>query len=296
MRLAILSRRATLYSTRRFVEAAAQLGHKTMVLDPLQCMPLLDARGPAVYHHRKRLAEIDVVLPRIGSSITDHGLAVVRQFELAGVYCANGAAAIQAGRDKWRTLQLLVEHGLAVPPTVIVRNLTDLPQALELVGGLPAVVKKTQGAQGVGVLLADSPTALESILQTLWTLNQNVLLQGYVAESAGRDVRAIVVGGEVAGAMRRTARAGEFRANVHRGGECEAVELAPAYRDAALRAAAATGLEVAGVDMLETAAGPLILEVNSSPGFEGLEGACGLDIATRILEHVFSSAARRVRT
>jgi ribosomal protein S6--L-glutamate ligase len=292
MRLAVLSRRATLYSTHRFVAAAARLGHKAIVLDPLQCMPVLDTRGPAVYHKRKRLDALDAVLPRIGSSITDHGLAVVRQFEFAGVYCANRAAALQAGRDKWLTLQLLVQQGIAVPPTAVVRNAADIPQALALVGGLPAVVKKVQGAQGVGVLLAESPASLENILQTLWRLNQNVLLQGFVAESAGHDVRAVVVGGRVVAAMRRKAPAGEFRANVHRGAACEPVRLEPAYAEAALRAAAATGLAVAGVDMLESAAGPLVLEVNGSPGFEGLEGACGVDVAGAILEHVFAAAAQ----
>lgn len=290
MRLAILSRRPTLYSTRRFVETAKRMNRKTVVLDPLHCMLVNEPAGPWISHHGKRLADIAVTLPRIGNSITEYGLAVVRQFEVAGVPTVNSALAINVSRDKWRTLQVLTERGVAIPASVLVRTAQDLEAVVELLGGPPFIVKKVQGAQGVGVMLAESVAGLGSMLETLWGLGQNVIVQRYVAECQGRDVRVIVVGDRVIGGMRRQARAGEFRANIHRGGGGEAIELPESYRQAALAAMAATGLHVGGVDMLESAQGPLVLEVNSSPGFEGLEQATGADIAGMILDYAYGLA------
>lgn len=295
MRLAILSRRPTLYSTRRFVETAKRTNRKTVVLDPLHCMLVTGPAGPAIIHHGKKLHDIAVALPRIGSSITEHGLAVVRQFEAAGVPTVNSALAINVSRDKWRTLQALTERGVAVPTSVLARMPQDLESAVELLGGPPFIVKKVQGAQGVGVMLVESVGGLSSILETLWGLGQNVLVQRYVAECQGSDVRVIVVGDKVIGGMRRQARAGEFRANIHRGGGGEPIDLPASYREAALKAMAATGLSVGGVDLLESADGPLVLEVNSSPGFEGLEQATGADIAGLILDYAYGLVAARAK-
>jgi ribosomal protein S6--L-glutamate ligase len=296
MRLVILSRKSSLYSTRRFVEVAEQMGHQSVVIDTLNCTLSLGPTGPSVTHNGKNLADTSMVLPRIGNSITEYGLAVVRQFELAGIPTVNSALAINISRDKFRTMQLLAEKGVAVPTTLLLRNLHDLRAAAEALGGFPLVVKKVQGTQGVGVVLADSIASLESYLETLWGLGQHVLVQQYIKESAGTDLRAIVVDGKVVGAMRRQARPGEFRANLHRGGECTMVDLPEAYGRVALQAMEATGLRVGGVDMLETSQGPLVLEVNSSPGFEGIERATGIDIARLILEYAFSLPARGVPT
>jgi ribosomal protein S6--L-glutamate ligase len=290
MRLAILSRKASLYTTRRFAETAKRLGHNAIVIDPLQCMLRLDEGAPAIVHHGKQLEGLSAVLPRIGNSITEYGLAVVRQFELMKVVTVNSSMAINISRDKWRSVQLWKEHGIPMPATVLIRVPEDVRPAIEILGGLPVIVKMVQGTQGIGVMLAENLSSLESILETLWGLDQNILLQRYVKESEGRDLRVIVVGDKVVGAMRRTAKDGEFRANIHRGGIGESVELPPNYAATALRVMQTTGLQVGGVDMLETAAGPLVLEVNSSPGFEGIDKAIGCDVATVIVEHCFRLA------
>ena len=287
MRILLLSRKRTLYSTRRLVETARRMGHRVTVLDPLNCFLVCGRKSLSIYHRNshRRLDDIDVVLPRIGASITEYGLAVVRQFSIMGVPIVNNSVPIARSRDKLRSLQLLSQHDIEIPRTVMARSPSQIGRALEAVGGPPVVLKLIQGSQGVGVMLAETLPALEAILDTLWGLGQNILIQEFIAESKGRDIRALVVGGRVVAAMRRTARVGEFRSNIHRGGAGRAVKLAPDFEEIAIKATEVMGLQVAGVDMLESRSGPKVIEINSSPGFEGLEAATGQDIAAEILEY-----------
>lgn len=284
-RLAVLSRKESLYSTRRLVESARERGLEPRVVDVLRCSLVVETGRPRLFLGGRELRGLAVAVPRIGASVTLHGLNVVRQLEAQGVPVVNGAQAIERSRDKLRALQLLAAHGVAVPRTVLARGGGDLAAFVEQVGGLPAILKLIRGTQGVGVMIAHSMAEVESMLSTLQDLGQETLLQEFVAESRGRDVRALVVGGRVAGAMRREARAGGFRSNLHRGGEGRALELPPEFAAVAVRAAAVLGLDVAGVDLLEARDGPKVMEINSSPGFEGLERATGLDIAGAIVDH-----------
>jgi ribosomal protein S6--L-glutamate ligase len=291
--LAVLSRKKTLYSTRRLVEAARAADVRPRVVDVLACNLVL-ARGHArIFVGGEELTGVAVAVPRIGASVTGAGLAVVRQLEAQGVPVVNGADAIARSRDKLRALQLLAAAGVAVPRTVLARGAREVADLVEHVGGLPAILKLIQGTQGVGVMIAHSAAEVESILSTMWNLGQEILLQEFVAESGGRDVRALVVGDRVVGAMRREAKTGEFRSNLHRGGEGTPIELPETYAQAAVRAASVLGLRIAGVDLLEAASGPLVLEVNSSPGFEGLERATGADIAGAIVAHAVTLAVPR---
>src|SRR3954470_6243633 len=290
--LAILSRKKTLYSTRRLLEAAKARGLRTRVLDVLRCNLTLEQDNPRLYHKGKEVRGIGVALPRIGASVTQVGLSVVRQLEAMGVPVVNGASAIARSRDKLAALQQLGGAGVPIPRTVLARAGGEVHELVAQVGGLPAILKLIQGTQGVGVMIAHSEAEGESILSPLWDLGQEILLQEFIAESRGRDVRALVVGDRVVGAMRREARLGEFRSNLHRGGEGSALELSPDYVQAAVRAARVLGLEVAGVDLLEAERGPKVMEVNSSPGFEGLERATGLAIAGASVEHAARLAAR----
>jgi ribosomal protein S6--L-glutamate ligase len=285
LRIAILSRNRKLYSTRRLVEAAKQRGHAVKVLDTLHCQLVLARDAPRVFYRGEEVKRFDVVIPRIGASITGYGLSVVNQFDMMGVPTLNNSVPIARSRDKLRALQLLSRFGIDIPRTVMCRYREEVPLAVEQVGGLPCIMKLIQGTQGVGVLLASSMTEVEGMLDTLWHLGQEILIQELIAESRGKDVRALVVGDRVVAAMRRTAREGEFRSNIHRGGEGQALELPRAYAEAAVKAARVIGLEVAGVDMLESKDGPKIMEVNSSPGFEGLERVTGVDIAGLYVEH-----------
>jgi ribosomal protein S6--L-glutamate ligase len=281
--MAILSRKKTLYSTRRLCEAARAQGFKPRVLDVLHCNLVLEAGHPRIFHKGDEVKGLAVALPRIGASVTAHGLSVVRQLEAQGVPVLNGSAAIGRSRDKLRALQLLAGAGVDIPRTALARGGGDMGVLVEQVGGLPAILKLIQGTQGVGVMIAHSKAEVESILSTMWNLGQEILLQEFIAESRGRDIRALVVGDRVVGAMRREAKSGEFRSNLHRGGAGTPVALPPDVAALALRAAQVIGLEVAGVDLLEAKGGPKVMEVNSSPGFEGLERATGLDIAGAIV-------------
>ncbi|HET7754718.1 MAG TPA: RimK family alpha-L-glutamate ligase [Anaeromyxobacteraceae bacterium] len=283
--IAILSRNRKLYSTRRLVEASRAHGHRTRVLDTLHCSLVLARDTPQVFYEGAPVEHVDVVVPRIGASITGYGLSVVNQFDMMGVPILNNSVPIARSRDKLRALQLLSRFGIDIPRTVMCRFKEEVALAVEQVGGLPCIVKLLQGTQGVGVLIASSMDEVQGMLDTLWTLGQEILLQEFVAESRGKDVRALVVGDRVVAAMRRTARQGEFRSNLHRGGEAERLDLPADYADAAVKAARVIGLEVAGVDMLESRTGPKIMEVNSSPGFEGLESATGVDCASAVVEH-----------
>jgi len=263
------------------------------VLDTLRCDLLLERDRPRLFYRGVELlaAGVRVVIPRIGASITGYGLSVLNQFDLMGVPVLGSAAAIGRSRDKLRALQLLASAGLSIPRTALCRYRDEVPAAVELVGGLPCIVKLVRGTQGVGVMIAGTMAEVTGLLDTLWTLGQEILLQELVKESRGRDVRALVIGDEVVAAMRRTARAGEFRSNIHRGGAAARLDLPEDYARAAVQAARVVGLQVAGVDLLEARGGPMIMEVNSSPGFEALERATGLDIAGRYVDQAIAAAA-----
>jgi len=286
MKLCILSRSPRAYSTRRLREAAASRGHMVRVLDTLKFSIDLQAGTPDVYFRGKQVSNYDAVLPRIGASVTYFGTAVVRQFEQMGVFCANSSTGISNSRDKLRSLQILSRHLLGMPHTTFVRDRADVLPAIERIGGAPVIIKLLEGTQGVGVILADNVKIAEAIIETLHSTRQNVLIQKFVSESRGRDVRAFVVGDRVVAAMRRLAQGAEYRSNVHRGGMTEPVDLDERFRETAVRAAQIMGLRIAGVDMLESEHGPQIMEVNSSPGLEGIESATRLDIAGAVVDYI----------
>ena len=286
MKLAILSCGPRSYSTMRLKEAALQRGHQVKVLDTLKFAIDLEQGMPELFFREKPLSAYDAVLPRIGASITYYGTAVVRQFQEMDVFCANTAHGISNSRDKLRSLQILSRHHIGIPRTTFVRDKRDVLPAIERVGGAPVIIKLIEGTQGIGVLLAESVKAAESIIELLQSQKQNVLIQKFVAESKGKDIRAFVVGDRVVAAMRRVAQGQEFRSNVHRGGVAEAVDLPEEYVETAVRAAQIMGLRVAGVDMLESKTGPQIMEVNSSPGLEGIENCTGLDVAGAVIEYI----------
>jgi ribosomal protein S6--L-glutamate ligase len=283
VRIALLSRNPRLYSTSRLVEAARARGHEIDVIDPIGCVVVVERGNQRMFFRGVEVPRYDVVIPRIGASITDYGLAVLAFFQRHGVPSANTPLAIARSRDKLRALQRLSAHDVGIPRTAIARDPANIRTAIDAVGGTPVIIKLLQGTQGVGVMIADTREGVESTLDTLWGLGQNFILQEFIAESRGRDLRAVVVGGELVGAMQRTARAGEFRSNLHRGGAGRAIKLDEAYRRAAVQAVQIIGLEVAGVDMLESNEGPRVIEVNSSPGLRGIESATGLDVAARVI-------------
>lgn len=296
MHILILSRRASLYSTRRLVEAANVRNHTVSVVDPLEFSLVVTRRRPSLFLRGAEVAGYDMVIPRIGASITTYGLAVVRQFDMMGIAVLNHSVAIARSRDKLRAMQLLTKKDIDIPTTVCTKSIAHLDAALALVGGPPAIVKLHQGTQGIGVMLAESRQGVESTLEAFWTLGQDIILQEFVGESRGKDIRAIVVGRRVVAAMRRRAARGEFRSNLHRGGGAEPVhDLDPRYARAAIEACKVMGLEVAGVDMLETRSGPKILEINSSPGLEGIERATKADVAGAIVRHAEAYLRRRRR-
>jgi ribosomal protein S6--L-glutamate ligase len=295
MRFLVLSRNASLYSTSRIVLAARARGHEVNVIDPLEFQIVVSRGRPSLLAGGAAVSRYDIVIPRIGASITNYGLAVVRQFDLMGVPVLNGAVSIARSRDKLRALQLLTRRNIDVPTTVCARSPAGVEAALGLVGGCPAIVKLQQGTQGIGTMIAETPQAVTSLLETLWAMGQDIILQQYIAEAKGRDLRAIVVGGRVIASMRRQAKAGEFRSNLHRGGLGVRAPLPDSYRRAAVAATRVMGLEVAGVDMLETREGPKILEINSSPGLEGIERASGIDVAMAVVAHAERYLARRGR-
>jgi ribosomal protein S6--L-glutamate ligase len=287
MRIAILSRGPRLYSTRRLKEACKARGHDARVLNTLSFSIEVERGAPRLYYRHRKLRDYDAVVPRIGASVTFFGTAVVRQFEQMGVFCVNPSHAISVSRDKLRALQILSRHRVGIPTTLFVRHPSEILPGIERLGGPPVVVKLLEGTQGIGVILAETTKVAEAIVETLsGPARMNVLLQQFVQESRGRDLRALVVGNRVVAAMRRTARGDEFRSNVHRGGTAEAVDLDEPYRIMAVHAAQIMGLRVAGVDMLEGKDGPVIMEVNSSPGLEGIETVTGIDVAGEIVRLV----------
>lgn len=291
MKLAILSRAPHAYSTQRLRAAAVQRGHTVKVLNTLRFAIDLSGAEPDLQYRGKLLSDYDAILPRIGNSITYFGTAVVRQFEQMDVYTPNTANGITNSRDKLRATQILSRHNIGMPATTFVHSRADVRLAIERVGGAPVVIKLLEGTQGIGVILAPELKVAEAIIETLHSTNQNVLIQSFISESRGKDIRALVVGDRVVAAMRRSAVGDEFRSNVHRGGTVESVALTPDYEQAAVRSAQIMGLRVAGVDMLEGKDGPLVMEVNSSPGLEGIESATGLDVAGAIIDYIGNQVA-----
>jgi ribosomal protein S6--L-glutamate ligase len=293
MKIAILSRNSKLYSTLRLVEAARARGHSVRVLDPLRCY-LRIAPGVFEMHYKGReISGYDAIIPRIGASVTFYGTAVLRQFEQMGAFTPNGSDAILRARDKLRAHQLLARQGIGLPTTVFGDNPDDTTDLLDMLGPPPHVIKLTEGAQGAGVILAERKSSSRSVIEALRGLYANFLVQEFIAEAKGADIRCLVVGGRVVAAMRRQAPKGEFRSNLHRGGSARAVEIDEDERDIAIRAAATLGLGVAGVDLLRSDRGPLVLEVNASPGLEGIEGATGLDVAGAMIDYVERRVKRR---
>lgn len=286
MKIAILSTNRSLYSTKRLVEAANKRGHECQVIDHSKCYVGIQQAKPSIHYKGQDITEIDAIIPRIGSSVTFYGSAIVRQFEVMGVISANPSQAITRSRDKLRCMQILSGAGLGLPITGFARTASDVDDLINMVGGAPLVIKLLEGTQGIGVVLAETKKAASSVIEAFYGLGNNILIQEYIKEAKGTDIRAFVVDGKVVGAMKRTAKEGEFRSNLHRGGSAEIVKLTKTEKETAIAATRAMGLTVAGVDMLPSARGPLILEVNSSPGLEGIEAATGKDIACEIIKYL----------
>jgi ribosomal protein S6--L-glutamate ligase len=292
MKVAILSRSSSLYSTSRLKEAAVDRGHEVSVVDYLRCYMEISARRPKILYRGEEVRP-DAVIPRIGATYTFYGAAVVLQFEMAGVFTLNDSQAISRSRDKLRSLQLLSRAGVDLPTTSFAHSTQDIDGLLEVVGGPPVVVKLLEGTQGLGVVLAETRKAADSVISAFRQLDANILVQEYVKEARGADIRAFVVGGKVVAAMKRQGPPGEFRSNLHRGGHAEAIKLSANERATAVRAAKTMGLNVAGVDLIQSDIGPMVLEVNSSPGLEGIEAASGTDIAAAIIEFIEDHADHR---
>lgn len=290
MKIAILSRNPRLYSTRRLVEAAKERDHEPVVVDTLRCYMNMAMARPSIHYKGEELRNVDAVIPRIGASITFYGCAVVRQFEMMGVYSVNESVAISRSRDKLRSMQLLARRDIGMPVTGFAHSPDDIPDLIDMVGGAPLVVKLLEGTQGVGVVLAETRKAAESVIEAFLGINVEIMVQEFIAESKGTDVRCFIVGDKVVAAMQRTGKPGEFRSNLHRGGTAELAKITPTERRTAVRAAKAMGLNVAGVDLIRSNHGPLVLEVNSSPGLEGIEQASGKDVASAIIRFIEENA------
>ncbi len=286
LKIAILSRNTKLYSTRRLIEAAEQRGHEVRVFDVLRCYMDIASHKPQIHYKGEIVEGYDAIIPRIGASVTFYGTAVLRQFEMMGVYPLNESVAISRSRDKLRSLQLLSRKGLGMPVTGFAHKPDDVQDLIKMVGGAPLVIKLLEGTQGIGVVLAETKKAAESVIEAFMGLKANILVQEFIAEAGGADIRCFVVNGKVVAAMKRQGAEGEFRSNLHRGGNASLVKLTPEERSTAVRAAQTMGLNVAGVDLLRSSRGPLIMEVNSSPGLEGIENATNKDIAALIIQGI----------
>ncbi len=291
MRIAVLSRKKELYSTRRLLEAGKARGHQVQMLDSLKVYMNIMSAKPSIHYHGEKLEPFDAVIPRIGASITFYGLAVVRQFEMMGIYSINESQAISRARDKLRSLQLLSREGIDLPITAFGHALDDTQDLINMVGKPPLVIKLLEGTQGMGVVLAETKKAAESVIDAFRNLDIYFLIQEYIEEAQGTDIRCLVVGQEVIASMKRTAKAGEFRSNLHRGGSAELVEVTEQERQMAIDASNALGLNLAGVDIMRSRRGPLVIEVNSSPGLEGIEKSTGVDVASKIIEFIEQNAA-----
>ena len=290
MKIAILSRNPKLYSTRRMVEAGTELGHEVHVIDPLRCYMTIASQRPTIHYKGDELNGFDALIPRIGASITFYGTAVARQFEMMGVYNINESVAISRSRDKLRSLQLLARKGVGLPVTGFAHSTQYTKDLIEKVGGAPLVIKLLEGTQGIGVVLAETEKAGESVIEAFRGLNANILVQEFIKEADGADIRCLVVGDKVVAAMKRQGKEGEFRSNLHRGGSASIARLTPEERLTAVRAAKIMGLNVAGVDLLRSNHGPVVMEVNSSPGLEGIETATGKDVAAMIIKFIEKQA------
>lgn len=286
MRIAILSRNANLYSTKRLKEAGEKRNHEMLVIDHLRCDVVMEKKKPQVYYKGKELSEVDAIIPRIGASVTFYGTAVVRQFEMMKVFTSIDSQALVRSRDKLRSLQILARAGLGLPKTAFTNYSKDASKIIDHIGGAPCIIKLLEGTQGKGVVLAETRSAAESVLEAFQGLKARVMVQEFIKEAGGADIRALVVDGVVVGAMKRQGKEGEFRSNLHRGGSAQIIELSEEEENAALKAARVMGLGVAGVDMLQSNSGPMIMEVNSSPGLEGIEAATQKDIAKSIIRYV----------
>lgn len=286
MKIGILSRNPRLYSTRRLVEAGKDRGHEVQVIDTLRCYMNMATARPSIHYKGAELDGFDAVIPRIGASITFYGAAVVRQFEMMGVFSVNESVAITRARDKLRSLQLLARKGMGLPVTGFAHSPDDIPDLIDMVGGAPLVIKLLEGTQGIGVVLAETKQAAKSVIEAFMGLNVNIMVQEFIREAGGADIRCLVVGEKVVAAMKRQGAPGEFRSNLHRGGTAEVIKITSAERRTAIGAARAMGLNVAGVDILRSNHGPLVLEVNSSPGLGGIEQATGKDVAGMIVEFI----------
>lgn len=286
MKIAMLARNSTLYSHRRLKEAAEERGHQLDIINTLRCYMNIASRRPEIYYNGEQLRGYDAVIPRIGASVTFYGLAVLRQFEMMGVYPLNESVAIGRSRDKLRSMQLLARDGIGLPVTTFAHDPKQTEEVLRIAGGAPLVIKLLEGTQGIGVVLADTDRSAKSVVEAFRGAGVNIMVQEFIKESGGTDIRAIVVGGKVVAAMQRTGAEGEFRSNLHRGGSARPIRISPEERSTAIRAAKSMGLGVCGVDMLRSNHGPVVMEVNSSPGLEGVEKATGRDIAGLIIEHI----------
>ncbi len=290
MKIAMLARNPGLYSHQRLVEAAEARGHTIDIVNTLRCYMNIASRRPAIYYNGEKLVGYDAVIPRIGASVTFYGTAVLRQFEMMGVYPLNESVGIGRSRDKLRSMQLLARDGIGLPVTTFAHDPKQTEEVLELAGGAPLVIKLLEGTQGLGVVLADTDRSAKSVIEAFRATNTNILVQEFIKEAGGSDIRAIVIGNKVVAAMKRTGADGDFRSNLHRGGSAQVIKLSPEERSTAVRAAKAMGLNVCGVDMLRANHGPVVMEVNSSPGLEGVEKATGLDIAGKIIEYMEKNA------
>jgi ribosomal protein S6--L-glutamate ligase len=288
MKIAILSRNKNLYSTRRLIEAAELRGHEVVLLDHMKCVLVIEQGRPHIYFNGKEVKDINAVIPRIGASATFYGSAVVRQFEMMKIFTAVESQALVRSRDKLRSLQILARAGIGIPKTAFASSPKDkdLDNLIDSVGGAPCVVKLLEGTQGIGVILAENQKAAKSVLEAFMKLKANMLVQEFIKEAGGADIRVFVVDGQIVGAMKRQAKEGEFRSNLHRGGSASVIDLTPDERATAIKSVKKLGLGIAGVDLLQSSRGPLVMEVNSSPGLEGIEGATGVDIAGKIIEYV----------
>jgi ribosomal protein S6--L-glutamate ligase len=293
MNIAILSRDSKLYSTRRLKEAGESRGHKVEIIDHMKCILLIEKKNPMVWYNGRKLDYFDAIIPRIGASVTFYGAAVVRQFEMMKVFTAVESQALIRSRDKLRSLQILSRAGLGLPKTIFMDYSKNTEGIIEAVGGAPVVIKLLEGTQGLGVVLAENKKAAQSVIEAFHGVKARIIVQEFIKEAKGADIRAFVVDGEVVGAMRRQARDGEFRSNLHRGGTAAVVKLDRHEKHAAIEAAKKIGLGVAGVDMLPSKRGPLIIEVNSSPGLEGIEGATKVDIAGKIFKYIEANAKKK---
>ena len=290
MKITMLARNAELYTHRRLEEAAEARGHQLDIINTLRCYMNIASRRPEVYYNGEKLEGYDAVIPRIGASVTFYGMAVLRQLEMQGVYPVNESVGIGRSRDKLRSMQLLARDGIGLPVTTFAHDPRQTDEVLKLAGGAPVVIKLLEGTQGIGVVLADTDRSAKSVVEAFRGAGVNILLQEFIKEAGGTDIRAIVVGGKVVAAMKRTGAEGEFRSNLHRGGSAQVIKLSPEERSTATRSAKAMGLNGCGVDMLRSNHGPVVMEVNSSPGLEGVEKATGLDIATKIIEYIEKNA------